>query len=115
MKHSIIDDVAVLEPSRMLVGGDEDSILDETLDIRLGQGYRKFLIDLADVTTTNSTGRGQLIRLHKRAKLAGAQLVFCNLDHHLAQIFHTSKIELAVTIAKDRAQGFALLHAHSTG
>lgn len=115
MKHYISGDVAVLEAGRMLVGNDEDAFLFETVGVRLGQGYRKILIDLSEVTTTNSTGRGSLVQVHKLTVAKGARLVFCGLDYHLHHIFDVTHLSQVLTIAKDRAQALSLLHAHSTG
>ncbi|MDZ7377658.1 MAG: STAS domain-containing protein, partial [candidate division KSB1 bacterium] len=61
VKEKIQGDVAVLQVSGKLMGGDETKEVHEKVKSLLGDGIKKIVIDVSDVKWLNSSGLGMLI------------------------------------------------------
>jgi N-acetylglucosaminyldiphosphoundecaprenol N-acetyl-beta-D-mannosaminyltransferase len=76
---------------------------------------RPCLIDLQDVQFIDSTGVGLLIRLQKRARMAGQQLVLVNLNQSVRRALQLMRLEEFFVIAASVDQAADLLRNAGSG
>ncbi len=88
------DDVAVVAPSGMLLGGSET----EELRIKIKQlaeaGNGKLVIDLGKLTYMSSVGIGVLMETYVSYTKRGAEVRLCRVDKRIKQIFAIVKLSL---------------------
>ena len=81
LQKETIEDVAVLVPGRLIVGGSETDRLESTLYELIATGQRKIVLDLNRTHIITSLPIKLLERVHKKAKESGAIFCLCCLDH----------------------------------
>jgi anti-anti-sigma regulatory factor len=75
------DDVAILVPGRVIVGGSETERLEAALHELMAAGWRKIVIDLHRTHIITSMPIKLLEKLYARARKGGVILCLCSLDH----------------------------------
>jgi anti-anti-sigma factor len=68
------------------------------------KGYVNILIDFAKVTFIDSSGVGDLIALHNRAKNEGGALKLVNIGEKIAKDFAIMKLDNIFEIFRDEAE-----------
>lgn len=86
------DDVAVLRVRGRLVRGVGDEVLRQTLDRALAEGWRKIVINLADVPFIDSSGVGELVAGRKVAEGIGARLKLVEVGERVEGVLKLSLI-----------------------
>jgi anti-sigma B factor antagonist len=74
-----VDGVVVLALDGRIVLGEETVALRDKVKSLLGEGKKKIVLDLKNVTMIDSSGLGALVIAHTSAKTSGATLRLCNL------------------------------------
>jgi len=74
------DGISVLALDGRIVLGEETVALREKVKGLLGEGKKKLVLDLKNVSMIDSSGLGALVAAHSSAKSGGAALRLCNLD-----------------------------------
>lgn len=87
---SIEGDVAVIEVSGKIMGGDETTMFHGKIHEFITGGKKNIVVDLANVDWMNSVGLGMLISALTTVKNAGGRLVLANI----------TKIESILTITR---------------
>jgi anti-sigma B factor antagonist len=87
-----MDDVAVLALDGRIVLGEETSSLREKVKSLLGEGKKKVVLDLKNVTLIDSSGLGALVAAHSSAKSDGASLRLCNLGARSNELLQVTKL-----------------------
>jgi anti-sigma B factor antagonist len=90
-KHN---DVAVIHPHGWLMGGDETEEFENTIRRLHAEGTRHLLVNMAEVQMMNSTAIGVLTGCRARFAATEGQIVLCNLDKKLDQIFVITRLAL---------------------
>ena len=86
------DGIVVLQVSGKLMGGPDADAFDQQVKQILGEGRRKILVDLGDVSWVNSTGLGILISNYTTLKNAGGALKLVHTSPRIKQIFTVTKL-----------------------
>lgn len=73
--------IVVLDLSGKIMGGEETTMFHGKLHENIQAGKRKFVIDLKNVTWTNSVGLGMLISALTTVKNADGRLVLANITN----------------------------------
>jgi len=94
LKTKIVDDVDVLTPHGMLMGGKETDALGERVHELDQQGRTKLLINLEDTSFMSSLGMGILFVAHAKYAKRGGTVKLCCVDKRLEQIFVIVKLVL---------------------
>ena len=101
LKQDILGDVAILRPSGQLMGGPEGDAVRESIPSLLGQGYKKILVDLKDVSWVNSTGLGILISSHLLTANQGGQLKLMRVSPRIDSILGVTRLNTVFQVFED--------------
>jgi anti-sigma B factor antagonist len=88
------EDVAIVTPKGMLLGGKETEELDRAIQSLVEGGNRKLLIDLGKTTYMNSSAIAALLRWLVSYKNRGGEIRLCRLDTKIKQVFVLTKLVL---------------------
>lgn len=92
IKQSIQDGVVVLSVSGNLMGGDETKEVHEKVKALIGEGHKKFVIDLSKVKWLNSTGLGVLISCLTSVQNAEGTLKISGATEKVKSLFIMTKL-----------------------
>jgi anti-sigma B factor antagonist len=85
-------DVVVADLNGKLTAGLGDRILRETIDTLLGDGWRKILINLSEVSFMDSAGVGELVAGLRTARNVGASLRLLNANERVHSTLYISRL-----------------------
>ena len=80
-------DVVVIELKSSLEGGPDTFDLKDEVKARLGEGTRKFVLDMEKAGFVNSTGIGVVVGAYSSIKHAGGQLHICGISDRARRAF----------------------------
>jgi anti-sigma B factor antagonist len=101
------DGVTILEPRGKITIGVGDVALREAVMGVLNGGARKVLINLAGVTTIDSSGIGELVAAFTTATNRGAKLKLFNLSAKVNDILQVTQLVTVFEIFDSEAEGVA--------
>jgi anti-sigma B factor antagonist len=87
-----VEGVTLLTLDGRIVLGEETVALREKVKGLLGEGKKKLVLDLRNVTQIDSSGLGALVAAHSSAKSAGATLRLCNLGSRTNELLQMTKL-----------------------
>jgi anti-sigma B factor antagonist len=102
-------DVAVLRLRGRLVRGVGDDALRQTLDALLSDGWRKIVVNLAEVPFIDSSGVGELVAGKKVAEGVGARLTLVEVGNRVEGVLKLSLILPLFDIHPDESTALASL------
>jgi anti-sigma B factor antagonist len=85
-------DVVVADLNGKLTAGLGDRILRETVDTLLGDGWRKILLNLSEVTFMDSAGVGELVAGLRTARKVGASLKLLNANERVHSTLYIARL-----------------------
>jgi anti-sigma B factor antagonist len=80
-----------------------DVALGERVNEWLKEGYRAFVLNLANVSYVDSSGLGQLITISTSIQSKGGQLILLRPTDHLRALFQITKLNTVFNISADEA------------
>lgn len=89
-----VDDVTILTPHGMLLGGQETENLKEKVNELDGKGNMKLLINLGKTTFMSSVGLAVLFLAYTKYTKRGAIVKLCSVDKRIRQIFVLVRLTL---------------------
>ena len=89
-----VEDVVILTPKGMLLGGKETDELEARIKELDGQGNEKLLIDLGKTTFMSSMGMACLFLAHAKYIKRGARVKLCSVDRKIKAVFVLVKLTL---------------------
>ena len=92
IKERVIDEVVILDLSGKIRLGEGDVQLRHRLTELLGQGQRRMILNLGEVTYVDSGGLGELVRCYTAARRAGGDLKLSNPTKRLVDLFTITKL-----------------------
>jgi len=93
--HRQIRGVAVIEVRGKLTGAAEDSIaFHRRFQTLLGEGRRRFVVDLMETPWINSLGIGMLIGTYSSVRKAGGEMVIANATERITDVLAVTKLNL---------------------
>jgi anti-anti-sigma factor len=94
MEIRTIDDVVILAPKGLLLGGRETCELEERIKELDAEGNEKLLIDLGQTTFMSSMGMACLFLAHAKYIKRGARVKLCSVDRKIKALFALVKLTL---------------------
>jgi anti-sigma B factor antagonist len=111
-----VDGVIVLALDGRIVLGDETIALRDAVKGQLGQGNKKIVLDLKNVTMIDSSGLGAMVTAHSSAKSAGATLRLCNLGARTNELLQMTRLVTVFEISNSETDAInAMLKSASAG
>lgn len=92
IKERVVDGVSILDLSGKIVLGEGDLQVKERIKDLLGDGQRKILLNLGDVSYIDSAGLGALIGSYTTTKREGGQLKLVNLTKRIQDLLAITKL-----------------------
>lgn len=94
MEIRTIDDVVILTPKGLLLGGKETDELETAIKDLDSQGNEKLLVDLSQTTFMSSMGMACLFLAHAKYIKRGARVKLCAMDRKIKALFALVKLTL---------------------
>ena len=89
-----VDDVVILTPRGMLLGGAETDELEEKIKELDGKGNEKLLINLGNTTFMSSMGLRVFFWVHTKYVKRGARVKLCCIDAKIQAVFLLVRLTL---------------------
>jgi anti-sigma B factor antagonist len=99
-----VNDVTVLDLSGRLVLGEETSKLRETLKQLSGDGHKKILLNLKDVSYIDSSGLGALVGGYATVSGQQGQLKLVNLNNKVHDLLRVTKLLTVFEVFDDEGK-----------
>lgn len=90
------DECVIIRPIGELTEMGKLQDLNETLEQYGGSGYRKFIINLSDVTRVDSSGLGTLYSIYKKALASGGKIIFAAIPERLRRVLEAMNFQSVV-------------------
>lgn len=65
------------------------------------EGVQKLLLNFLNVEYLSSMALGRLVLLHKEIQASGGQLILCNLNPNLVEVFRLGNLDRTFNLKKD--------------
>jgi anti-sigma B factor antagonist len=98
-----IDDITVIDLSGRITLGEGSVILRDTIREEVGQGHKKILLNLGDVTYIDSSGIGELVSAFTSVRNQGGELKLLNLTKKVHDLLQITKLYTVFDIKDDEA------------
>jgi anti-sigma B factor antagonist len=98
-----VNDVAVVWLNGRIVLGEETVALREKVKGLLGEGKKKLILNLQNVTFIDSSGIGALVAAYTSAKSIGATLRLCNLGSRTIELLQITRLVTVFEISNSEA------------
>ena len=92
MTNREVDGVSVVALDGRIVLGEESNALREKVKTLIGEGKKKVVLNMANVTFIDSAGLGTLVAAHHSAKSQGAALKLAHLGSKFQEVLQITKL-----------------------
>lgn len=94
IEHEVVGDIAIVNFNlrKVLHESDIQQLGNQLWRLVDELGLKKILLNWGNVEYYSSAGLGKLITLNKKVKDAGGQLVFCNVNQYIFEVFEITKL-----------------------
>jgi anti-sigma B factor antagonist len=107
IKERVVGGVSVLDLSGKIVLGEGDIQVKERIRNLLGEGQKRILLNLGDVSYIDSAGLGSLISAYATVKREGGQLKLVNLTKRVQDLLAITKLITVFDTYEDEKQALA--------
>ena len=87
-----IGDVIVVDLKGKITLGEGDEMLKDKVNSLVNQGYRKIILNLADVPYIDSAGLGEIVRTYTTVSRQGGSLKLLNLTKKITDLLAITKL-----------------------
>ena len=98
-----VDGVTIVDLSGRITLGEGSVILRDTVREVIGQGNKKILLNLGDVTYIDSSGIGELVSAFTSVRNQGGELKLLNLTKKVHDLLQITKLYTVFDIKDDEA------------
>ena len=98
-----VDGITVMDLSGRITLGEGSVILRDRIRELLGQGEKKILLNLGDVTYIDSSGIGELVSAFTAVRKEGGELKLLNLTKKVHDLLQITKLYTVFDIYDDEA------------
>jgi anti-sigma B factor antagonist len=102
-----VDGVSVMDLSGRITLGEGSVILRDKIREMLGQGQKKILLNLGDVTYIDSSGIGELVSAYTAVRKEGGELKLLNLTKKVHDLLQITKLYTVFDVKDDEAAAIA--------
>ncbi|HEU4388136.1 MAG TPA: STAS domain-containing protein [Blastocatellia bacterium] len=107
IKERVVNGVSVLDLSGKIVLGEGDLQVKERIKALLGDGQRRILLNLADVSYIDSAGLGSLISSYATVKREGGHLKLISLTKRVQDLLAITKLITVFDTFDDEKEAIA--------
>jgi anti-sigma B factor antagonist len=104
IKTELRGDIAILAPKGSLVGGEETDELRSAVNQLIEKGNKRLIVDLGGVDYMNSTAIGALVSAHTSYANRSGNVILCNVNKKITNIFVVTKLSMIFQIENDLAE-----------
>lgn len=104
-----LDGITVLALDGRIVLGEETVALREKVKSLLGEGKKKIVLDLKNVSMIDSSGLGALVAVHSSAKAGGATLRLCNLGSRTNELLQMTRLLTVFEVSNSEADAVSAM------
>ena len=87
-----VGDVKVLDLKGRVTLGEGDELLKDKINSLLNQGYKKIILNLAEVPYIDSAGLGEIVRTYTTVSRQGGSLKLLNLTKRITDLLSITKL-----------------------
>ena len=87
-----VGDVMVLDVKGRITLGEGDELLKDKVNSLLNQGYKKIVLNLAEVPYIDSAGLGEIVRTYTTVSRQGGNLKLLNLTKRITDLLAITKL-----------------------
>ena len=87
-----IGDVLVLDVKGRITLGEGDELLKDKVNSLLNQGYKKIVLNLAEVPYIDSAGLGEIVRTYTTVSRQGGSLKLLHLTKRITDLLSITKL-----------------------
>jgi len=102
-----VDGVTVAALDGRIVLGEESNALREKIKTLVGEGKKKIVLNMDNVTFIDSAGLGTLVASHHSAKAQGAGLKLCHLGTKFQEVLQITKLMTIFDVYNTEAEAVA--------
>jgi len=99
--------VHIIEAMGKITIGDGDQELGEAVRGALEQGHRKIILNMAKVTTLDSSGLGELVGCYTSIKHRQGELRLCGLNSRIFSLMHMTSLHSVFEVKDTEAEALA--------
>lgn len=99
-----VEGIPVLALDGRIVLGEETVALREKVKGLLGEGKKKIVLDLKNVSMIDSSGLGALVAAHSSAQASGAALRLCNLGSRTNELLQMTRLLTVFEVYNSEAE-----------
>ena len=98
-----VDGITIVDLSGRITLGEGSVVLRDTVRELLGQGHKKILLNLGDVTYIDSSGIGELVSGFTSVRNQGGELKLLNLTKKVHDLLQITKLYTVFDVKDDEA------------
>jgi anti-sigma B factor antagonist len=102
-----VDDVEIISLQGKITIGSGDTQLREVITNAVNAGKNKILLDLSGVTTSDSSGIGELVGSYTTATNRGGKLKLLHLPAKLNELLHVTQLITVFEVYENEAEAIA--------
>jgi len=103
VKRRHLGDVAVIDASGRITVSEESNVISNELRSLTASGYRKILLNLADVSYIDSTGIGELVAAFTSVVKAGGTMKLLNPSNRVKDLLRMTNLNTIFDVHEDEA------------
>jgi anti-sigma B factor antagonist len=92
IEERAVGDVKVLDLKGRVTLGEGDELLRDKVNSLLNQGYKKIVLNLAEVPYIDSAGLGEIVRTYTTVSKQGGSLKLLNLTKRITDLLSITKL-----------------------
>ncbi len=96
-----VDGVTIIDLSGRITLGEGSVILRDTIRNSIGQGVKKIILNLGDVTYIDSSGIGELVSAYTSVRNQGGELKLLNLTKKVHDLLQITKLYTVFDVKDD--------------
>ncbi len=98
-----VDGVTIIDLSGRITLGEGSVVLRDTIRNSIGQGVKKIILNLGDVTYIDSSGIGELVSAYTSVRNQGGELKLLNLTKKVHDLLQITKLYTVFDVKDDEA------------
>lgn len=102
-----VNDIVIIDLSGRVTMGEACAAIRDEIHDEAGHGYKKVLLNLADVTYIDSAGLGELTAAYTTVKNRGGSLKLLNLTKRVQDLMQITKLYTVFDVFDDEKKAIA--------
>jgi anti-sigma B factor antagonist len=107
MRTREVNEIVIIDLSGQLTLGEASAAIRDEVRDQTGQGLRKILLNLGDVSYIDSAGLGELTAAYTSVKNRGGQLKLLNLTRRVHDLMQITKLYTVFDVYDDEKKAIA--------